>query len=106
MSKNNKSGENNELELSSAAQGGAPAGLGNENGDNPPAHSNDNDDKDKDKDKKKDQEGPKIGLFRFLQLSPQKKGTEALLFSKYKFDVKTREQWEKLISDLLSQKIK
>jgi hypothetical protein len=52
----------------------------------------------------KPKEPTKIGLARFLRLSPQKKGVTALLGSKHAVDVKTREQWEIAVQDLLSKK--
>ena len=79
---------------------GTPPQDGNPgSGDDPGAGNGD-----QDKDKDKPAETPKIGLARFLQISPQKKGVTALLVSKYRADVKTREQWEIAIADLLHKK--
>jgi hypothetical protein len=115
MAKSSRSGENNGLELenaagegaapelNSAAQGGAEPEPGNENTDNSAGNSKENDGKDKDGGK--DQNDKKISLFRFLQLSPKKKGIEVLLFSKHGSDVKTPEQWEITIKDLLCKKV-
>jgi hypothetical protein len=55
-----------------------------------------------DGDKQKDM--PKIGLFQFLQISPQKKGVAALMVSRHRAVVKTREQWEIAVEDILHKK--
>lgn len=48
----------------------------------------------------------KIGLERFLQLVPQDRGVMALLRSKYAMDVKTQEDWEMTVKNLLERNAK
>jgi len=49
---------------------------------------------------------PKINLYRFLQLRPQKKGIEALLVSKFRNEAKTENEWEDALAALLAAKTK
>lgn len=48
----------------------------------------------------------KIGLVRFLQLCPQKRGIEALLQSKYAVAVKTETEWKSAVDQILHSKAK
>ena len=48
----------------------------------------------------------KIGLVRFLQKFPQKRGIEALLKSKYASAVKSETEWKAVVDQLLSSKAK
>ena len=66
-----------------------------------------------DNSKKSDEkEKPRIGLMRFLQISPRfqtgeskDKGIIALLHSHYRNDIKTAEQWESTVTSLLGKKV-
>lgn len=48
----------------------------------------------------------KIGLVRFLQICPQKRGIEALLKSKYASAVKTETEWKSAVDQILYSKAK
>ena len=48
---------------------------------------------------------PKMGLERFIQISPQQSGITALLRCKHKTDAKTKPEWEAVIKELLRKKI-
>jgi hypothetical protein len=48
---------------------------------------------------------PRMGLARFLQVCPQKSGITALLRSKHTGDVKTMQEWEVAIEQLLHKKV-
>jgi hypothetical protein len=54
---------------------------------------------------------PKIGFSRFLRVSGmfqggsnKDRGLAALLYTKYKSDVKTKSEWEATVKDLLQKK--
>lgn len=48
----------------------------------------------------------KIGVVRFLQLYPQKRGIEALLKSNYASTVKTVTEWKALVDEISHSKTK
>lgn len=48
---------------------------------------------------------PKMGLVRFLQIKPQKRGIEAVLKRKYSTDVKTLEEWDVILFECVNRKI-
>ena len=47
-----------------------------------------------------------IGLERFLQLEPQKRGIIAILRSKYAAEIDLRAEWEEIIKNVLNRKVK
>jgi hypothetical protein len=47
-----------------------------------------------------------FNLVRFLQEKPQGSGIRALLNAKYRTEVKTMEEWESALADLLNKKTK
>ena len=48
----------------------------------------------------------KIGLERFLQLEPQKRGITAILRSKYAAEIHTQAEWETVVENVLNRKVK
>lgn len=54
---------------------------------------------------KKEKPNPKIGLERYLQNYPRSSGITALLRLKNKADVKTIQEWEAVIKELLHKKV-
>lgn len=48
---------------------------------------------------------PKMGLLRFLQIEEQPSGIKTILTIKHKAEVHTENEWENIVSDLLSKKI-
>ena len=47
-----------------------------------------------------------IGLERFLQLEPQKRGIMAILRSKYAAEIHTQSEWEEIVTKVLHRKVK
>lgn len=47
----------------------------------------------------------KMGLERFLQIEPQRRGIAAILRSKYASQVHTLEEWKKIVEDTLNRKV-
>jgi len=54
---------------------------------------------------KRGQPGLKMGLERYLQKFPMARGITALLRLKHKADVKTIQEWEAVIKELLKKKV-
>ncbi|GHV92009.1 hypothetical protein AGMMS50268_25120 [Spirochaetia bacterium] len=50
--------------------------------------------------------GKRLNLTRFLQEKPQSSGVRVLLNAKYRTAVKTLEEWETALTDLLGKKTK
>lgn len=48
----------------------------------------------------------KIGLERFLQVKPQKRGIMAILRSKYAAEVHVQAEWETIVMNVLNRKVK
>ena len=48
----------------------------------------------------------KIGLERFLQLKPQKRGITAILRSKYAAEIHMQAEWETIVMNVLHRKVK
>lgn len=48
----------------------------------------------------------KIGLERFLQLTPQKRGITAILRSKYAAEAHMQAEWETIVMNVLCRKVK
>jgi hypothetical protein len=53
-----------------------------------------------------DKPGKRLNLVRFLQEKPQGSGIRVLLNAKYRTEVKTMEEWEIALVDLLHKKTK
>mgnify|MGYP000880451376 CR=1 FL=1 len=47
-----------------------------------------------------------IGLERFLQLKPQKRGITAILRSKYAAEIHMQAEWETIVMNVLHRKVK
>lgn len=47
-----------------------------------------------------------IGLERFLQLEPQRRGIMAILRSKYATEIHTQAEWETIVTNVLNRKVK
>lgn len=47
-----------------------------------------------------------IGLERFLQLEPQKRGIIAILRSKYAAEIHLKAEWEEIVKNVLNRKVK
>ena len=47
-----------------------------------------------------------IGLERFLQLEPQKRGIIAILRSKYAAEIHVKAEWETIVKAVLNRKVK
>jgi len=47
-----------------------------------------------------------IGLERFLQLEPQKRGIIAILRSKYAAEIHLKAEWEAIVKTVLNRKVK
>jgi len=47
-----------------------------------------------------------IGLERFLQLEPQKRGIIAILRSKYAAEIHLKAEWKGIIKNVLNRKVK
>lgn len=47
-----------------------------------------------------------IGLERFLQLEPQKRGIIAILRSKYAAEIHLKAEWNEIVKDVLNRKVK
>lgn len=46
-----------------------------------------------------------IGLERFLQLEPQKRGIIAILRSKYAAEIHLKAEWEGIVKNVLNRKV-
>ncbi len=55
---------------------------------------------------KTDSSTQKIGLERFMQLEPQKRGIAAILRRKYAMEVHTQAEWESIVENVLNRKVK
>jgi len=47
-----------------------------------------------------------IGLERFLQLEPQRRGIMAILRSKYAAEIHVKAEWETIVTTVLHRKVK
>nr|DAW67044.1 MAG TPA: hypothetical protein [Herelleviridae sp.] len=47
-----------------------------------------------------------IGLERFLQLEPQKRGIIAILRSKYAAEIHLKAEWNEIVKNILNRKVK
>jgi len=47
-----------------------------------------------------------IGLERFLQLEPQKRGIIAILRSKYAAEIHLKAEWKEIVKNVLNRKVK
>ena len=47
-----------------------------------------------------------IGLERFLQLEPQKRGIIAILRSKYAAEIHLKTEWNEIVKNVLNRKVK
>ena len=47
-----------------------------------------------------------IGLERFLQLEPQKRGIIAILRSKYAAEIHLKAEWNEIVKNVLNRKVK
>lgn len=48
----------------------------------------------------------RIGLERFLQLEPQKRGIMAILRSRFATEIYTRAEWETIVTNVLHRTVK